>query len=111
MDIKEKIELLWEKITVDDGVLDRFKDEPVKTVEELLGIDLPDEKIREIALAIKAKLDMEAIDDRLDVLADKLDDKLDVLKAKVDMDAIDEKLDGLADQLSDKLSGLFGKKS
>lgn len=110
MDIKEKIEELWAKITADDGILEQFKEAPIQTVEQLLGIDLPDEKISEIVTAIKAKLDMDAIDAKLDVLADKLDDKLDVLKTKVDMDAIDEKLDGLADKLEGKLGGLFGKK-
>ena len=110
MDIKEKIEELWAKITADDGILEQFKDDPIKTAEKLLGVDLPDEKLREIVAAIKAKLDMDAIDEKLDGLADKLDDKLDVLKTKVDMDAIDEKLDGLADKLEGKLGGLFGKK-
>ena len=110
MDIKEKLEALWEKITCDDGILEKFEEAPVKTVEELLGVDLPDEKIKEIVAAIKAKLKMEAIDDKLDILADKLDDKLDALKTKVDMDAIDDKLDTLADKLDDKLGELFGKK-
>ena len=53
MDIREKIEELWEKLTADDGILEQFKDAPVQTVEKLLGIDLPDEKIREIVAAIK----------------------------------------------------------
>ena len=110
MDIKEKIEELWEKITADDGILEQFKEAPVQTVEKLLGIDLPDEKLREIVTAIKAKVDMEAIDAKLDVLADQLDDKLDALKTRVDMDAVDDKLDVLADKLEDKLGGLFGKK-
>ena len=101
MDIKEKIEELWEKITADDGILEQFKEAPVQTVEKLLGIDLPDEKLREIVTAIDAKLD---------VLADQLDDKLDALKTRVDMDAVDDKLDVLADKLEDKLGGLFGKK-
>ena len=110
MDMKEKIEELWAKITADDGVLEQFKDDPIKTVESLLSIDLPDEKLREVAAAIKAKVDMDAIDAKLDVLADRLDGKLDALKTKVDMDAVDEKLDILADKLEDKLGGLFGKK-
>ena len=99
MEIKEKIEELWEKITADDGILEQFKEDPVKTVEELLGIDLPDEKIKEIAAAIKAKINME-----------KIDDALDSLKEKVDLDQIDEKLDVLADKLEDKLEGFFGRK-
>ena len=110
MDMKEKIEELWAKITADDGVLEQFKEEPIQTVEKLLGIDLPDEKLREVAMAVKAKVDMDAIDAKLDVLADRLDGKLDALKTKVDMDAVDEKLDILADKLEDKLGGLFGKK-
>ena len=69
MDMKEKIEELWAKITADDGVLEQFKDDPIKTVESLLGIDLPDEKLREVAAAIKAKVDMDAIDAKLDVFA------------------------------------------
>ena len=101
---------MWEKITADDGILEQFKEAPVQTVEKLLGIDLPDEKLREIVTAIKAKVDMDAIDAKLDVLADQLDDKLDVLKTKVDMDAVDDKLDVLADKLEDKLGSLFGKK-
>ena len=118
MDIKEKIEELWEKLTADDGVLEQFKEAPVKTVEDLLGVDLPDEKVREIVAAIKAKLNLEAIDDKLDVLADKLEGKLDGLKQKVDMDVVDDKLDVMADKLEDKLEslgdklgGLFGKKN
>ena len=111
MDIKEKIEELWEKITADDGILEQFKEAPVQTVEKLLGIDLPDEKLREIVTAIKAKVDMDAIDAKLDVLADQLDDKLDALKTRVDMDAVDDKLDVLADKLEDKLGSLFGKKA
>ena len=111
MDIREKIEELWEKITADDGILERFEEEPIKTVEKLLGIDLPDEKLRELVAALMAKLKMENIDDKLDALADKLDDKLDILKGKVDADAIDDKLDDLTDKLEGKLGGLFGKKN
>ena len=61
MDIREKIEELWEKLTADDGILEQFTDAPVQTVEKLLGIDLPDEKIREIVAAIKAKLDLDDV--------------------------------------------------
>ena len=107
MDIKEKIEELWEKLTADDGILEQFTDAPVQTVEKLLGIDLPDEKIREIAAAIKAKLDLE-----------KLDEKLDALKGRVEASGLEEKLEGLKDgvdmddvkDIAGALGGLFGKK-
>ena len=107
MDIKAKIEELLEKITADNGLLEQFMKAPVKTVEELLGIDLPDEKIREIAAAIKAKLDLE-----------KLDEKLDALKGRVEASGLEEKLEGLKDgvdmddvkDIAGALGGLFGKK-
>ena len=99
MDIKEKIEELLEKITADDGILAQFKENPIKTVEDLLGIDLPDEKIKEIVAAIKTKLDFDQLDD-------KFDDLVDGLKGKLDMDVLDDTVE----DLGAKLGGLFGKK-
>ena len=83
-ELKEKIEEIVKKLTENKDLLSDFKKEPIKTVEKLLGIDLPDEKLEAIVEGIKAKL---AIDDIGDV-ADKL---------------------GLDDVLG-KLGGLFGKK-
>jgi len=56
IDIKEKIEELVKKISGDKATQDSFKKDPVKTVEKLLGIDLPDEQINQIVAGIKAKL-------------------------------------------------------
>ena len=109
-EIKELIEKAVDLLQKDPALMENFKKNPIKVVEKLLGIDLPDEKLREIVTAIKAKVDMDAIDAKLDVLADQLDDKLDALKTRVDMDAVDDKLDVLADKLEDKLGSLFGKK-
>lgn len=65
MDIKEKIEELVEKIKSDDALLEKFKKEPVKTIEELVGIDLPDDKIQALVDGIKAKISMDKIGDAL----------------------------------------------
>ena len=46
--IKEKIEEITEKIKADDDLLENFKKDPVKTLEKLLGIDLPDEAIEKL---------------------------------------------------------------
>lgn len=42
LDIKGKISELTEKIKSDPKLLTEFKSEPVKTLEKLPGIDLPD---------------------------------------------------------------------
>lgn len=65
MDIKEKIEELVEKIKSDDDLLAKFKSEPVKVIEELVGIDLPDEKIEALVDGIKAKISLDKIGDAL----------------------------------------------
>ncbi len=60
MDIKEKIEELVEKIKGDENLLKNFKKEPVKTIEKLIGIDLPDEQLQKIADGIKAKISLDS---------------------------------------------------
>ncbi len=65
MDIKEKVEELVEKLKKDDKLMDKFKSNPVKTVEELVGVDLPDDKIEAVVDAIKAKISVEKIGEAL----------------------------------------------
>jgi len=56
--VKDKIDDIVEKIKGDDGILAKFKANPVDTVKELLGnIDLPDDALDGIVDGIKAKLD------------------------------------------------------
>ena len=61
MDIKAKIEELVKKIKSDDKLMDKFKKNPVSAVEELLGVDLPDDQIEKIADGIKAKISLDNI--------------------------------------------------
>ena len=42
MDIKEMINDVVEKITKNDDLIENFKKDPIKTVESVAGIDLPD---------------------------------------------------------------------
>lgn len=65
MDIKAKINELVEKIKGDENLLANFKSEPVKTVEKLIGVDLPDDKIASIVDGIKAKISFDSIGDKL----------------------------------------------
>ncbi len=61
MDIKAKVEELVEKIKGNPQTLARFKQEPVKVIEELVGIDLPDDQIEKVADMVKAKIGMDKV--------------------------------------------------
>ena len=68
LDIKAKIEELVEKIKKNPDMLKKFNSEPVKVVEELVGIDLPDEVIEEVVDGVKAKLTADKVGDALGAL-------------------------------------------
>ncbi len=55
-DVKEKVEELVKKIQSDPTLLKSFEKDPIKTIEKLAGVDLPDEKIQPLIAGIKAKL-------------------------------------------------------
>lgn len=61
MDIKAKIEELVNKIKSDKNLLAKFQKDPVSTVEELLGIDLPNDQVEKIVEGIKAKIDLDKL--------------------------------------------------
>lgn len=61
MDIKEKISELVDKIKEDDKLKDQFAKEPVKTVEKLIGVDLPDDKLEAVVDGIKAKIKLDSV--------------------------------------------------
>ena len=65
-ELKDKIEEIVKKLTENKDLLADFKKEPIKTVEKLLGIDLPDEKLEAIVDGVKAKITMDKIDDLTD---------------------------------------------
>ena len=69
LDIKEKIEDLVEKIQKNPAMLKKFNTEPVKVVEELVGVDLPDELIEKVVDGVKAKLTMDKVGDALGALS------------------------------------------
>lgn len=65
MDIKGKIEELVKKIKSDEGLLKKFKSDPISTVEGLIGIDLPNDQVAKIADGIKAKISLDSIGGKL----------------------------------------------
>lgn len=65
MDIKEQINNLVEKVKNDPEIMELFKKEPIKAVEKVLGVDLPDDVIEKIIDGVKARI---KIDGAADVL-------------------------------------------
>lgn len=65
MDIKAKIEEIVKKVKSDKNFGKKFMDDPVKAVESILGIDLPDDQINSIIDGVKAKLSIDNASDAL----------------------------------------------
>ena len=61
MDIKKKAEELIEKLKKDPKLLENFRSNPIPVVEELVGMDLPDDQIKQMAELIKAKIDLDKV--------------------------------------------------
>ena len=68
MDIKEKIKELVEKISKDPKLQAQFRENPVKAVETLLGVDLPDDVVNKVVDCVKAKLAADKVSGGLDAL-------------------------------------------
>jgi len=69
--MKEKIDSIIKKINEDPSFKEKFAKEPIKAVEELLGIDLPEEQINQIIDAVKAKLKTTDVVDKIKGLFEK----------------------------------------
>ena len=64
--LKEKIDEVVEKIKNDKDIAAKFKKDPIALVEELLGVDLPNDQLQTVVDAIKAKVDLDKVGDLLD---------------------------------------------
>lgn len=65
MDIKEQITKTVEKITTDKTLMDQFQKDPIKTVEKVMGIDLPDDTVKKIVDGVKSKINVDKVSDAL----------------------------------------------
>lgn len=63
LDIKEKVDEIVEKIKGDPKKIESFTKDPIKAIEGMIGVDLPDEKIKEIIEGIKEKLNLSSVGD------------------------------------------------
>ncbi|MGN1346798.1 MAG: hypothetical protein ACI4V1_08425 [Eubacteriales bacterium] len=66
--IKEKIEEIVEKLKKDETLAELFKKDPIKAVEKVLGVDLPDDIIEKIVDGVKAKMGVDNVKDALGAL-------------------------------------------
>ena len=67
-DLKEMVEKLVKQLQSDGGLQKQFQSDPIKTVEKLTGIDLPDEQLQPLVAGIQAKLAAAGLGDKLDGL-------------------------------------------
>ena len=65
IDIKKLIEDIVKKIQGDKDIGEKFQKNPAKTVEGLIGVDLPDDKINAVVEGVKAKLNLDGIASKL----------------------------------------------
>ncbi len=65
MDIKAKIDEVVNKVKADPNFAEKFKSEPIKAVEEVLGVDLPDDMINNVIDGVKAKINIGGVMDKL----------------------------------------------
>lgn len=61
MDIKAKIEQAVKKLTSDKQLMAKFEKNPASVIEELIGVDLPDDQVNQIIDGIKAKISLDKI--------------------------------------------------
>lgn len=60
--MKEKIEQVLEKVKNDKDFMEKFKKNPVTAVEEVLGVDLPEDQINNIIETVKTKIKLDDSD-------------------------------------------------
>ena len=68
-DIKELAEKAVETIKGDDNLLESFKTNPIKVVEKVLKIDLPDEILEKIVEMVKTKINIDDAKEALGKIA------------------------------------------
>ena len=63
--IKKKIDEIVKKVKEDKDFAKKFKSNPIKAVEGILGVDLPDDQIEKIIDGVKAKISLDNAGDLL----------------------------------------------
>ena len=61
MDLKEKMEVMIEEFKKNPNLKEEFEKEPVKVIEKLIGVDLPDDIVEKIIDGVKAKMTVDNV--------------------------------------------------
>ncbi len=62
MDIQKIINNVVAKLKADPALVKNFLADPVKTLEKVFNIDLPDDQINQVIEGVKSKLDLDKLD-------------------------------------------------
>lgn len=68
VDIKGQINKIVEEVSKNPNLKKQFEKEPVKVIEKVIGIDLPDDIVMKIVDGVKAKLTMDSVSKAADTL-------------------------------------------
>lgn len=68
IDFKAKVEELAARLQKDPALLQSFQKDPVKALEALTGVDLPEDQLAPLVAGIKAKLAASDLGGKLDGL-------------------------------------------
>lgn len=63
--IKEMVEQLVDKIQENETIKKLFDADPIKAVEKVLGVDLPDDIVEKVIDAVKAKISIDEVSDKV----------------------------------------------
>ena len=62
MDIQKIINDVVSKLKIDPALLKAFAADPLKTLKDKLGIDLPTDQINQVIEGVKGKIDLSKVD-------------------------------------------------
>jgi len=68
MEIKEQISKIVEEVSKNPKIKEQFEKEPVKVIEKVIGIDMPDDVVTKIIDGVKAKLTVDSASKAIDTL-------------------------------------------
>lgn len=66
IDVKAKINEVVEKVTKDKDLKEKFQKDPIKTVEGIIGVDLPDDAMEKVVEGVKGKISLDKLSGALD---------------------------------------------
>ncbi|MCI8659327.1 MAG: hypothetical protein HFG54_03615 [Lachnospiraceae bacterium] len=68
MDMKGQINKIVEEISKNPNIREQFEKEPVKVIEKVIGIDLPDDIVMKLIDGVKAKVTIDGVSKAADAL-------------------------------------------